>query len=579
MNFKWKKMKKLSPVIVKDDNFNLEEGNIIPKNNITYDADKSKPKKSLLNEISSKYLIEIIISYVKDENFIYKFLKYNKSLQKKFNILLTDYKERYYNKNIKWEEWINIKKEEYQKIKTYYKEKDFNYFIIKYFQNLKKVEVYKSNIFILLTSPFLYTLSNLENFGEIFIFNINLNDKRKYYVINEINKLNINSLSMKFCYNDIDELCNMKELDINFSKIKKLKFNTLEKYSLPYGSPEKYSPFFKYIFSLKEIINNLVYLKFEFTKGIIEGNYIEKINELKSLKYLKLTRLKTDNAFELKLNNLERLSLSFCSIFFKNKIFLNLKQLKLKRCNVFLKEKNYPLLECPKLEDFLFEDYDICDAIDKIIDLSSIINLRSFKGHSNFFISLGNSPIEKAIITKGPFYNLDEIIKKMCSINALKEVQIYLSILEKNILSIKQTNNSIQKMIISERAKERLCDEGSYYNFKEIFSNLISLMSVVPNLVDFCLDVNYKNSAFEDNKFMEFLGVIFKMKKIKKVNICFEHQYYDKEKEIYTIDKLIKVFPEVNFSKFEEIFITCERPLKKSEIKNKRDNNENCCIF
>jgi hypothetical protein len=134
-------------------------------------------------------------------------------------------------------------------------------------------------------------------------------------------------------------------------------------------------------------------------------------------------------------------------------------------------------------------------------------------------------------------------------------------------------------MIISERAKERICDKGEYYNFKEIFSNLISLISVFPNLVDFCLDVYYRNSEFEDNKFMEFLGVILEMKKIKKVNICFEHEYYDKEKEIYTIDKLVKLFPEVNFSKFEEIFITCERPLKKSENKNKRDNNKICCII
>ena len=578
MNINWEKMKKLSPVIVKDDDFNFEKGNIIPKNDIKTEADKSK--KFLLNEISSKYLIEIIDSYIKDDNYIYKLLKYNKSLQKKFNILLTDYKERFYNKNIRWEEWINIKKEEYQKIQTYYKEKDFNYFIFKYYQNLKKVEVYKSNIYILLTSPFLYTLAKLKNFGEIFIFNINLNDKRKNYVINEINKLNINSLSIKFSYNNIDELCNMKELDINlFSKIKKLKFNTLDKYNSPYDSTEKYSPFFKYIFSLKDIINNLVYLKFEFTIGIIKGNYIEKINELKSLKYLKLTRLKADKVFELKLNNLERLSLSFCSIFFKNKIFLNLKQLKLKHCGVFIKGKKYPLQECPKLEDFLFEDFDICNAIDIIIDLPSIINLRSFKGHGNFFISLGNSPIEKAIISKDLFSNLDQIIKKICSINTLKEVQIYLSFLQRNNLSIKQTNNSIQKMIISERAKERICDEGGYYNFKEIFSNLISLISVFPNLVDFCLDVYYRNSEFEDNKFMEFLGVILEMKKIKKVNICFEYEYYDKEKEIYTIDKLVKLFPEVNFSKFEEIFITCERPLKKSENKNKRDNNKICCII
>ena len=136
-----------------------------------------------------------------------------------------------------------------------------------------------------MTSAFLNTLSNLESFGEIFIFNINLNDKRKKYIINEINKLNVNSLSIKFYYDDIDELCNMKELHINFSKIKKLKFNRSEKFSLlddkkKYDT-KNYPPFFKYIFSLKDIINNLVYLKFEFAKEKIEGNYIEKINELK----------------------------------------------------------------------------------------------------------------------------------------------------------------------------------------------------------------------------------------------------------------------------------------------------------
>ena len=175
--------------------------------------------------------------------------------------------------------------------------------------------------------------------------------------------------------------------------------------------------------------------------------------------------------------------------------------------------------------------------------------------------------------------NLNEIIKKICSINTLKEVHFYLSILEGNFLLIKKTNNSIKKMIISERKKETIFEKGGTYNFKEIFSNLICLMSIVPNLVDFYLDVFYMNDKFEDNKFMEFIGAIFKMKKIKKVNICLEYKYYEKEKEIFTIDKLVKLFPEVKFDKFEEIYITCEKPLKKSENKNKRDNNEICCII
>ena len=55
--------------------------------------------------------------------------------------------------------------------------------------------------------------------------------------------------------------------------------------------------------------------------------------------------------------------------------------------------------------------------------------------------------------------NLNEIIKKICSINTLKEVHFYLSILEGNFLLINQTNNSIKKMIISKRKKQYLKKE------------------------------------------------------------------------------------------------------------------------
>ena len=200
----------------------------------------------------------------------------------------------------------------------------------------------------------------------------------------------------------------MEKLYIDFSKIKKIKFNIFEKYNLPYGpygpydSTEKYSPFFKYIFSQKDIINNLIYLKFEFSNLNIKRNYIEKINELRSLKYLKLTHLNPDETFKLKLNNLERLTLCFCSnIAFKNKIFLNLKELKLKKSQL-VKIKENPLLECPLLDNCIFEDKESiqsCD-INLIIDFSSIINLKSFEGNSKYFVFLGNPPIEKAIITK-----------------------------------------------------------------------------------------------------------------------------------------------------------------------------------
>lgn len=101
-------LKKISPVIVEDDDFyyqieekeekratiplKLDKYTINQKNNILSGEieDKSISKKTLLGEISSKYIIENINSYIKDDNCIYKLIKYNKSLQKKLNILLVD---------------------------------------------------------------------------------------------------------------------------------------------------------------------------------------------------------------------------------------------------------------------------------------------------------------------------------------------------------------------------------------------------------------------------------------------------------------------------------------------------------
>ena len=47
--------------------------------------------------IKSKYIYDIIFSYINDENFKYKLFKYSKENQSKISINLTDYKNIYYN--------------------------------------------------------------------------------------------------------------------------------------------------------------------------------------------------------------------------------------------------------------------------------------------------------------------------------------------------------------------------------------------------------------------------------------------------------------------------------------------------
>ena len=365
-----------------------------------------------------------------------------------------------------------------------------------------------------------------------------------------------------------------------------MKFNTYEKYNPSYDSTEKYYPFFKYIFSMKDVLNNLIYLKFEFMKGNIKGNYIQSLNELKSLKYLKLTRLNPDDTFELKLNNLETLTLRLCTnIAFKDEISLSLKHLKIKECSlVKITKDNH--LQCPSLESCLFQDGEGLNHnqyINLIIDFSSMINLKSFVGPSKYFMSLGKSPIEKIKIkiAKDEDYNINDIFQKICGNNTLKEVYFYPSNFGNKNLSVQKVNSSIQKIIISERKEDRIFDEERNYNFKEIFSNLIRLLSLFPNLVDFYLDIYYWNYNFEEEKFKEFIERILKMEKIKKVNIYIECvNFSHKEKVIYTINKLAELFPEANLNKFEEIYIVYEKPLQSPENENKRkNNNEMCCII
>ena len=91
--------------------------------------------ESLFTKIKSKYIINNICSYIKDENILRKLFFYSKSLQEKININLFDYQKNYANKRMKWEDYL------YYYYTSY---KDFNKDILK--NKLKKrLRKYKSN--------------------------------------------------------------------------------------------------------------------------------------------------------------------------------------------------------------------------------------------------------------------------------------------------------------------------------------------------------------------------------------------------------------------------------------------------
>ena len=70
-------------------------------------------KESLFEKIRSKYIFQNLLLYINDKKIFFKLFIYSKSLQEKTNVILFDYQEEYYNKRIKWEDFLYFKRDFY----------------------------------------------------------------------------------------------------------------------------------------------------------------------------------------------------------------------------------------------------------------------------------------------------------------------------------------------------------------------------------------------------------------------------------------------------------------------------------
>ena len=146
-----------------------------------------------------------------------------------------------------------------------------------------------------------------------------------------------------------DKLILFKSLNINFDLIGKLNVS----YSNDIKTKKTPENFYKYILTSFNNKNNLVYLNLK-----IEGiyDYIDVINEFKSLKYLYLKGFNYYNQpikeLIINLPNLEEVSLRGCStIIFGENIYPNMKFLEIRSA---LRQKE--LIEFPKLKEFIFKN-------------------------------------------------------------------------------------------------------------------------------------------------------------------------------------------------------------------------------
>ena len=172
-----------------------------------------------------------------------------------------------------------------------------------------------------------------------FIKNNNLKDNYISF-FNKLNELNLNYPILFLSIKNPDDINFLQELNINFNSIKKLIIFPEN------NKKENYENFFKTLFSLNGLENNLDYLECYRIDDFDRENSFEKLNDYKSLKYLKLTGFSFKNNFILK-NNLTHLYLVECiNISFNENDDYDLEYIYFSKC---LFNKPNKLIKFPKL--------------------------------------------------------------------------------------------------------------------------------------------------------------------------------------------------------------------------------------
>ena len=246
---------------------------------------------SILEKISCKYISGRIFDYIKDENYKFKLFLHSKKLQKKFELELIDFKERYiikskfntdnylccytlfnvdvknFDKNIIFKKLeddlkkvninINIIHEyllnDLKKIVDKLNEKEKENKLVKYYYFNKQISIF---------SPFFEFLTKSE-YIDILTIPISIKLLEKFNLKNDyiaafeyLNKLNIKHYpSIIFDYKNTNDINYLKEFKIRFNKIKRLTLT--HEYSVDI---DNYNFLFKTLFSFNNIEKNLVHL-------------------------------------------------------------------------------------------------------------------------------------------------------------------------------------------------------------------------------------------------------------------------------------------------------------------------------
>lgn len=282
----------------------------------------------------------------------------------------------------------------------------------------------------------------VENFeilinDEVYKNNTFLNDLLQ--VFNIINKSNLKypkiNISLTFNY-----LSLLKQLEINYDKIEKLKVQIPFIINLPGQPVSDPNEHLKYIFSFIKEKQNLK--QFELMAfNPLKNESFDILNDFPNLKNLFIMGCQFEKVFTLKLNNLEEISFMNCKniAFDENKVF------KLKKLSLFMTEiiKPKSVITLPEIKVLNFDkDSDInsyincpkkiditCTLTELIkINISTLVNLTILETNES------SVQIEK------------EVIEKILKCQNLKVLELKTNLNDEQIAAIKKVNYSVTKI-------------------------------------------------------------------------------------------------------------------------------------
>jgi len=452
-------------------------------------------------KLDSKYLYQIILSFIKIKNFKLELFKYSKKYQKKLDIRLIDYKNAYLSNNsINFNPFFTFKKN-FNKIEdknilnedldNYLKKLNIDFdsieeYAINSYENKNNNNQIKIDIY----SPFFDSLLK-KDFNKNFEVKIPMDKIEKFNLKNDyisaIEKINNSGLDKNypciyFKYKNPNDINFLNDLKLNFKLIKKLKLKRIndieanEKMKIETDSidSQTFSNFYKTLFSLPDIQNNLIDLDLKINqqnKKLYIPESFQEINNFKSLQNLFIDGYNFENAFVLKLFNLQKLELIDVKNFeFDESNIFNLKDLL-----IFGSEKgksNSKINNFPKLESL------------KFINDSSYINKFDFKS-SKFlktlvidcdnFVQINDDDLsslnclEEVKITNGD--NREEAIKKLLLIKNLKKATIFFNIDDDILQDIQGENLSLE--IFEIQKVRRICE---LFSFQKLFPNIKQIL-------------------------------------------------------------------------------------------------------